>query len=260
MDITQYLADCVRNNTPVSFSKYGDGEYAAANGHNGHNCDQDTYTNSLGDSLRTSFTYMVDEAPNTYIGIWHDGNHIDFWSSLVKKPIRVVKYHTIIMDHDQRVEKVDLFKSIKESPLKKIYICNPLMTRAKGLLNIDHMIHVPFNNWFDTEFDRLISEIESCIVNGEQCIIMTSAGMGAKAVIAELSKKYPQNIYLDIGSGLDKVCTKKTSRGWEPNYAELMYIFKDLLPDHWESSEYQTVFEEARDKLGVHAPWLNSYD
>lgn len=259
MEITQYLSDCIRNRTPVSFSKYGDGEHSAANGHNGHNCDQDIYTNALSEGLKRSFTYMVDEAPNTYIGIWHDGGHIDFWSTLVKKPINIVKYHTIIMDNDHQTEKIDLFNAIKQSSLKKIYICNPLMVRAKGLLNIDHMVHVPFNNWFDTQFDKIKSEVERHM-SDDQCIILTSAGMGAKVIIAELSKKYPQNIYLDIGSGLDKICTKKTSRGWEPSYNELMHEFRDLLPNDWESPEYNYIFGEARDKLGVHAPWLNNYD
>ena len=260
MEITQYLADCIKNRTPVSFSKYGDGEYAAANGHIGANCDQDIYTSKLSEGLRTSFTYMIDEAPNTYIGIWHDGGHIDYWSTLVKKPIQVAKYHTMIMDAEHRAEKVDLFKSIKESSLKKIYICNPLMVRARGLLNIDFMIHVPLNNWFDTKFDDILNDIKACILDGEQYIILTSAGMGAKVLISELSKKYPQNIYLDIGSGLDKVCTKKTSRGWEPSYNELMWEFRDMLPIDWESSGYQWVFDEARWKLGVHAPWLSNYD
>ena len=260
MEITQYLEECIRNGTPVSFSKYGDGEHSAANGNVGANCDQDAYTNKLSEGLRRAFTYMVDEAPNTYIGIWHDGGHIDYWSTLVKKPINVAKYHSIIMDNDHRAEKIGLFKAIKSSQMKKIYICNPLMIRSRGLLNIDHMIHVPFNNWFDTQFDSILHEVEKCIVDGEQCIILTSAGMGAKALISELSTKYPRNIYLDIGSGLDKVCTKKTSRGWEPSYADLMWEFRDLLPDDWESSEYNWVFDQARDKLGVHAPWLNGYD
>jgi hypothetical protein len=260
MEITSYLTECVRNGTPVSYSKYGDGEHSAANGHSGANCDQDIYTNRLSQGIRNAFTYMINEAPNTYIGIWHDGGHIDYWTTLVTKPINIAKYHTLILDHDHRQEKVDLFKTIKKSQIKKIYICNPLMVRARGLLNIDFMVHVPFNNWFDERFDSILQEVEKCIVDGEQYIILTSAGMGAKILIAELSKKYPQNIYLDIGSGLDKVCTKKTSRGWEPSYAELMWEFRDILSEDWESPEYNWVFDQARDKLGVHAPWLNGYD
>ena len=257
MEITNYLTECIRTKTPVSFSKYGDGEHSAANGHQGHNCDNDNYTDKLRQGLLSSFQYMVDEAPNTYIGIWHDGGHIDFWKSLVKKPIQIAKYHTIIMDHENRAEKIELLKTIKQSALKKIYICNPLMVRAKTLLNIDFMIHVPFNNWVDTQYNDIFESIKTCIRDGEQCIIMTSAGMGAKILISELTKIYPNNIYLDMGSALDKICTKKTSRGWEPSYEEFMNELRELLPHDWESSEYQPIFDEARYKLGVHAPWLS---
>lgn len=257
MEITSYLTECIRTRTPVSFSKYGDGEHSAANGHPGHNCDSDNYTDTLREGLLKSFVYMVDEGPNTFIGIWHDGGHIDFWKSLVQKPIQIAKYHTIIMDSENRTEKVQLLKSIKESTLKKIYICNPLMVRAKHLLNIDYMIHVPFNNWVDTQYNEILESINACIKDGEQYIIMTSAGMGAKLLIGELSRLYPTNIYLDFGSALDKVCTKKTSRGWEPSYEEFMHDLRELIPENWESPEYQPIFDEARHKLGIHAPWLS---
>ena len=259
MEITAYLTECIRNQTPVSFSKYGDGEYLAATGCSGANCDRDTYTEALSRGLREGFASMVEKGPNTYIGIWHDGNHIEFWKTLlnpgVSTPINLAKYHTIIMDNDSRKEKVELLRTIKTSSMKKIYVCNPLMVRAKGLLNVDCMIHVPFNNWFDAKFDEILAEIKSALTD-EPCIVMTSAGMGAKVLIAELTKVYPQNIYLDFGSALDKVCTKKTSRGWEPSYEELMTELRELLPEDWDAEEYRPVFEEAKQKLGVHAPWL----
>jgi len=90
------------------------------------------------------------------------------------------------------------------------------------------------------------------VCDSEQCIVLTSAGMGAKVLICELAKLYPQNIYIDIVSGLDKICTKKTSRGWEPSYDDFMRILADIIPEHWESSEYQQIFNEALYKVGVH--------
>ena len=51
MDIGNILIDCVKNKTPVSFSKYGDGEYLCASGTPGHNCDNDNYTEKLRYSL-----------------------------------------------------------------------------------------------------------------------------------------------------------------------------------------------------------------
>ena len=38
---------------------------------------------------------------------------------------------------------------------------------------------------------------------------MTSCGQSAKVLIAELHKTYPNGIYLDVGSGLDCICTKR---------------------------------------------------
>ena len=253
MEITGYLTECIKTHTPVAFLKFGDGEYGAAKGDKGHNCDKDMYTAFLKNGLIESIAYMVNNGPNTFIGIWHDGNHIDFWNKHVKKPIQLVKYHTVIMDGDNNGEKVKLLKTIKESSLKKIYICNPLMVRAKILLDIDHMIHVPFNNWVDTEFESILEQIKNVMCDGdEQCIVLTSAGMGSKVLIGELTKLYPKNIYIDIGSALDKICTKKTSRGWEPSYEYFMNILADVIPSEWESSEYQHIFDEALHKVGVH--------
>ena len=198
MEITGYLSECIKTQTPVAFLKYGDGEYLAALGNSGCNCDRDTYTEILKDGLIKSFSYMVDHGLNTYVGIWHDGNHIDFWKTHVKTPIRIAKYHTVIMDYDNRNEKIRLLKTIKQSPLKKIYICNQLMMRAKILLNIDHMVHVPFNNWVDTQFDDILNQVKSIIDGEEQYIILTSAGMGAKILVGELTKLFPKNIYIDI--------------------------------------------------------------
>jgi len=236
---------------PVAFLKYGDGEYLAALGNSGCNCDRDTYTDTLKNGLIHSFTYMIDHAPNTYVGIWHDGNHIDFWKTYVKKPIRVAKYHTVIMDHDHRNEKIELLKTIKKSSLKKMYICNPLMVRAKILLNIDHMVHVPFNNWVDTQFDEVLNSVKSIINPEEQYIILTSAGMGAKILVGELTKLFPKNIYIDIGSGIDKICTKKTSRYWQPSYEEFMNELRDIIPSEWESPEYDYIFNDAQNKIGL---------
>jgi hypothetical protein len=252
MEITGYLSECIKTQTPVAFLKYGDGEYLAALGNSGCNCDRDTYTEVLKDGLIKSFSYMVDHGPNTFVGIWHDGNHIDFWNKFVEKPIRVAKYHTVIMDYDHINDKIDLLRTIKESPLKKIYICNPLMVRAKILLNIDHMVHVPFNNWVDTQIDSILNQVKSIIDPEEQNIILTSAGMGSKIMVGELTKLFPKNIYIDIGSGLDKICTKKTSRGWEPNYQEFMELLAHIIPLEWESSEYENIFNEAQTKIGVH--------
>jgi hypothetical protein len=156
------------------------------------------------------------------------------------------------MDGNNTEKKINLFKSIKESPLKKIYVCNHLMKRAKILLNIDHMIHVPLNNWVDTQISNILENIKSVISPSEQCIILTSAGMGSKILISELYKQFPNNIYLDIGSAIDQICTKKKSRGYEPSYEQSIENVKDIIPADWDSPEYEYIYNEAYYNIGYH--------
>jgi len=254
MEITNILTEAINNQTPISFSKYGDGEFFCANSCDGVNCDMDPYTFKKKKGLIESFQYMVNEVPNSYMGIWnYEKTQSDFWEGLTTKKIKWAKYHTIIMDNDNVDNKVSLYKSIKYSTMKKIYICNPLMIKAKLLLNIDYMVHVPFNNWFDSYFDELMNVLKKIIRKDEKYIIITSAGMGAKILICELSKLFPNNIYLDFGSAIDKICTKKTSRGWEPSYEVLMSLLKDLISQKdWNDPKYDIVYEEAKKKMGIH--------
>jgi hypothetical protein len=233
------------------------------------NCDKDKYTSKLSISLLKSFRYMVDIADNSYIGIWHNNsnnsnsnsNFINFWQSLVTKKIKIVKYHTIILDNNDnsKKDKITLYKTIRESNLKKLVVCNPLLIKAKILFKINHMITVPFNNWFDTQFDDLLQYCTKIMSDNSdnsnsdaQFIVITCCGMSAKVLIAELSKLFPNNIYLDFGSALDKICTKKTSRGWESSYEELMNDLKDIIPDNWNNPKYDYIYTEAQDKLGKH--------
>jgi hypothetical protein len=256
MDITNLLIDSIKNKSPISFSKYGDGEYFCAASYPGGNCDNDLYTEKKKNGLLASFKYMVDELPNSYIGWWDSIPQCEeqnqFWRDHSEKPIKWAQYHSLFIDGNNNEGKLEMYKTIKYSPLKKIYICNPLLVKAKLLLNIDVMIRVPFNNWFDNNFDDILEQIKQSIEPDEQCIIMTSAGMGAKVLIYELSKLFPNNIYLDFGSALDKICTKRTSRGWEPSYEQLMNVVKDIIPQEWDDNIYDPIYEEAKHKLGIH--------
>lgn len=195
---------------------------------------------------------MAEHAPNVRIAVWPFGNHIDYWQSFVEKPIQNYDYCSIIMARKDMEKKVNLLKTIKESALRKVYVCNRLMQRAKKLLNIVHMIHVPFRNWIDTELDTIVGQVKTILSEnaGEQTIVLTSAGMGAKILISELVKDFPNNIYLDVGSALDQICTKKTTRGYEPAYETAMEYLKDILPPNWESEEYEPIYAEAHHHIG----------
>jgi hypothetical protein len=261
MEITSHLTKCIENGIPVSFSKYGDGEYACASGDNTSNCDRDAMTLKLQTKLRESFTYMVENCNNAYFGLWHDNCVIDFWKQFVTKEIKWANYHTMIIDNDLNTKsdsfyaKMKLYKAIKNSKMKKIMVCNPLMIKAKILLNIDDIIHVPLCNWFDTQLEIIIDKIK-IIVTDEPFILLTSCGMGSKVLICELVKLFPHGIFLDVGSALDLLCTKKDSRGREYSYNTILKEFKnyDIIPESWDSSSYDQIYKIASTALGVHIP------
>ena len=146
MDITNYLTECIQNNTPVSFSKYGDGEFACMSHKNGCNCDKDTYSSNLSTALNKSFIYMVENTNNNaYIGLWHCNiENKQVLEKTVNKKVNWALYHTILFDKKEDEKKAILYKTIKNSKLKKIIICNPLLIKSKLLLDIDEVIFVPF--------------------------------------------------------------------------------------------------------------------
>jgi hypothetical protein len=251
-NITDILLFNIQNQIPISFSKYGDGELYCMEGLNGTNCDYDKYTSKLGNALISSFRYMVEDAPNAYLGVWHTQQAKNKFEKFVKNSVKWAQYHTFILDRKEDEAKINLYKAIKNTNTKKIMICNPLLIKAKYLLNIDHMIHVPYQNWFDNEFENVLQQTKELIKDNEPHIVLTACGMSAKVLICELTKNFQNGIYLDIGSALDFYCTRRDSRGREYRYEYLVEIFKELTPQDWNDKKYDYIYTEARNKLGLH--------
>lgn len=126
------------------------------------------------------------------------------------------------------------------------------MVKSKLLFNAENIVLVPLNNWFDNQFDNILQNI--CEIIGNNCdhIIITCCGMSAKVLICELYKKYPNGIYLDFGSALDLICTKKDSRGREYDYEYISTFLSELLPQEWNDSKYDYIYNESKYKLGIH--------
>lgn len=263
-DITENLTKHIQEKKPILFLKFGDGEYLCASKQNRNgdvaNCDADTYTDKLSDKIVESFKYVVEnENLNTYIGKWWNNDIALYWNSILAEghKIKWADYHTIIIsksDFNDGViqKKIALYKAIQDTDLKKYIICNPLLVKSKMLLNADEIFHVPFQNWFDTQFDNLVSLLCEKIGDNPQPIIITSCGMSAKVLIAEMSKKYPQGIFLDFGSAMDIICTKRDSRGFLYSYETLYEAFKPILPENWHDTSFDYIYDNARRYMGLH--------
>ena len=190
---TDYITKCVETNTPVSFLKFGDGEYLCAFCLNelDNNCDGDKYTLKLSNALKSSFSYLVENTENTFFGKWPNPEVSSKWESLVNTKVNWSTYHTILLDMGNNDNKIKLYKTIKYSNLKKIIVCNELLLKSKYLLNIDHQVFVPTNCWFNTQFNNILQQIINIIGDiDEPHIVITCCGMSAKVLLTELRKKY----------------------------------------------------------------------
>jgi len=240
MSSTSILTNYIRDSVPCMFVKYGDGEHFAANFYNGGNCDGTPYTRNLGEKVIESFIYNSQQK-NTMVGVksWDYCAPKSFFESVLPSgsaPVNWVDYHTVIIDNDtpiqqQSSEKLELYKAIKESTRRKIYIANPKMYKSKEIFNIDHHIEVHPSNWFDNEFETVFNSIKEKIENDTNTMILCSAGMGAKYLVTALHKLYPNAIYIDIGSAFDTICTGIRTRTCYSSYEELSNYLKPIIPE-----------------------------
>jgi hypothetical protein len=254
MEITNYITHCINEHKPLIFLKFGDGEYNCAFSNFGSNCDNDFYTQKLSFFIKNSFKYVVENTDNTYIGMWHNIENTKKWETLVNKKVNWVNYHSIIIDKKKNEEKVQLYKAIKNSRSKKIIVCNKLLIKSKILFDADHIVIVPFNNWFDKYFNEIVNQIKNLIGNDENHIVITCCGMASKVLISTLRQNYSNGIYLDFGSAIDLICTKRDSRGREYDYIYIENLLSELLPNNWNNTEFEYIYQEAKNKLGIHLP------
>ena len=213
-----------------------------------------------------SCKFLIDNTNNSYIGCWGE-IYNNFWKNMVNNPINFVNYHSILIDYvdinnkeDVLKDKIELLKTIKESKLKKIIVCNKLLIKSKILLNIDHVIDIPLRNWYGTEFNNILENVKKVIDVEESFILITCCGMTSKILISELAKIYKNGIYLDFGSALDFLCTKKDRRGCGYLYETLLEILKDIIPEDWNDPKYNYIYDIAQIELGMRIHRYKTYD
>lgn len=276
--IATHLAECIRLHQPASFAKFGDGEIICVYGTLTHmlqvncqppalppvgrmNCDHDNYyvpEKAVG--LVHAIKYMTEDTSSSFCGLWDNAQkHAAFWQQFVKAPIRWANYHSIIIEkedlaHPSQVlkDKIDLYRTIQESSRTKVVICNRFLAKAEQLLKADYMHYVPTSNWFAEIRSYVKTITEYLKTRGDEYpIIMTMAGMGAKVILYELMKAYPKAVCIDIGSGLDILCTKRRSRDNGTYYEDMRSAFAPILPSTWDDEKYNDLYEQAKQVIGI---------
>lgn len=205
----------INQNKPFTYAKYGDGEYLVSINRKGHNCDHTPYTSKLSNAVIHSYKYLAS-LQNSYIGRWFDDSIVYKYFENIIKPTWADYCAFIFGTKEQFENKLPLLKTIRNATQQKIYICNDANSAVAPLFKIDNTIIVHPSNWFENNYDLILQQTRDSIINPNSIIIMTSAGMGAKPLLADLRKLYPYAILIDIGSGFDLFVYKK-SRSYNMN-------------------------------------------
>ena len=201
-------------NFAFTYVKYGDGEYLCAIKQDltGQNCDYTKYTEKLSNAILESYKYLAPQ-PNCYIGRWTGiWSEVDIFFEKIVKPNWKNYCEFIFFNKKEFYEKLNLFKAIKDATQQKIYCCNSENAKVAPIFNINSCIIIHPSDWFEQNYDAVLAETKEAIVNPKSVIILTSAGMGAKPLLADLRRSYPDAILIDIGSAFDTFAYRKSRK------------------------------------------------
>lgn len=251
-----HLITKLNNDERVIFTKFGDGELRCMRNDNSvgiANFDGDRYTIELGQALQKAFI-ALSESPNTYIGRWH---HLDvtsyclslYYDYLVEnnkelKPPPYVHYHFCYNDcaFDENLNLFNFVKTLQDTKKHKIVITNKLNENHRTIFKADSFIEVPMNSWYAYGlYEHLITITSNILDQYPNAIILISAGLASKVLIAYLSQKYKQASFIDLGSGFDILSQNRYTRSERPEYhnthANQRKYYAELLPP-----DYKTPF------------------
>jgi hypothetical protein len=228
MDILRFIEE----KKPFVFAKFGDGEYDAATRTWGTNGDGTLFTPKLQEYVIEAFKYLA-QFPNVYIGKWEVPWVPEFFQKLTPHPVNWENYNIFIARNSTEflTRTMPFYKAIRNSSCQKIYVCNETMVElSKKLLKIDDFATIHPTMWFEYGFEHALNYVISLIKDPNETIILTSAGMGAKPLIAGVHKKFPNITMLDIGSALDLICSGRRTRDFHIlNENEIEHVREELL-------------------------------
>lgn len=193
------LIDKLDLEIPFSFVKRGDGELACMRGDIGNNCDGHPYTNELGIKLKESFEFLNDKAI-----IVDFNNQID--------------YNILLHRTDTNPSK--FWKTVKKSNKKKLFI-GPIKLKIISDLLKSEYFEIPEKNAFS-----IYNEILDFLKKSNAEILVFSAGMTTKVLIAELLKNKPTLTCIDAGSSFDPIVN--TTRTYQISKEKFLGLYKEL--------------------------------
>ena len=195
----------------------------------------------LGERLRKAFVALC-KMPITYLGRCQHAPEVDFFSNLLREDasedaVPWVDYHG--EGFQQRADLHRLASYLIDTKEPKLFVGNRNNFRLNYFFRTAFFVEVPEGAWFDDHYEELFETLRAMIAkmegDGWKPIVLTSAGLATKVLIAELAPEFPTTSFLDVGSSFDLLAQKKDTHGGPFTYDDVLAFYGDLIPDGWDT-------------------------
>lgn len=224
------FSDNIRNNVNFSFTKVGDGEMMCIRGDNGANCDGQSYSKKLGESLLWAYRSM-SQNKDVILAVQSDPRYrlIDVENRVFSGLTPCFNYWTydILLNRvgEMSDRRLYFYKTIKYSDRKKIFVGNSKLSGVAKMLDIDKFVEVPSKDAFNN-IDSILNKLNDLL--RDDCIIMFSAGLISKVLMAKVLDMNHNITCIDTGSAFDPIFIGQT-RTNQISMQELRDFYKSLL-------------------------------
>ena len=154
------FSELIKNEIPFYFENWGDGEFYTIKlrqEEQYQNCDGDKYTKKFSTDLLKALDEIEKDSENHYIGRWL--YHKEVYDFFNQYKFNFVNFHRFMFYEGDYEEKIEIFRNIKNSKLKKVYVCNEdLVEKLRPLLNIDEFLIIPKKNWYDEKGEEVFEK------------------------------------------------------------------------------------------------------
>ena len=220
-----YFINKIKNKENFSLLRFADGEYQVLLNNNLTNIDKWTFSKNsilfkhLNDALTLNNT-------NVYYGISGPSDNKDmcnFYYKNINNDNNITYANVFVNENYKRW--INFLETYEEDCF--LIACNKPANSKIGKMNIigNLLIDEFLVNKWDSEYIKYFNKLDKLANQYINTIFLISAGPLSEVFIHKLYLVNPQNIYIDVGSSIDKYVKNKVTRDYQTNtYDTTKYI------------------------------------
>lgn len=202
--VLQAFTDFIKNDTPFSFTKFGDTELFCISKKEGSGGEH-FYSKEAAEDLIKAYSFLHDKA---YLGDWkfnaqEEKKELERQCGLIFNPV----FYDALLFHENAWLTPELklfYNAIRESKRTKIYISNQKLRKAQFFLGLQYHINLPERNAYVVK-EQVIKHLSAILDNtlDLKVMILTSCSILAKIINHYVTQRDPDAIVIDLGSAID---------------------------------------------------------